>query len=71
MRFIKDMLAEDGQVSTTRFCVLTITITCCIIAIQAVCLDRDLSATAVLIGSLIGPAYALKGFQKRGENGQK
>lgn len=67
MNFIKNLLSGSGDVSTMRLCTLLVTISACVAALWAVHKGSDLSAAGVLVGAMLGTAFAGKAIQVKYE----
>jgi len=64
---LSDYFKTDGNKSTIRLIFFIDIIACIIIAILALLLDKDLSATALLIGALLLPVAGGKAVQSFSE----
>lgn len=64
---MENPLRSDTQSSSMRIMLLLCVLTAIVISILAVVLNRDLAATGVLVGTLIGPAFVGKGVQSFAE----
>jgi predicted transporter len=64
---IKKMFSCSGDVSMMRVCQLLCTLTACAIAVLCVIWARDLSASAVLVGCILGSAFVGKSIQSFAE----
>jgi hypothetical protein len=70
MEWLSQLLSENGTVSSTRVNMLLSLVMGFIIAMTGMFLNKDLSATAILVGAFVGPSAVLKGYSKAVENGK-
>lgn len=57
MQFIKNLFSASDKASMTRLCMFVTVVTACVIAVIAVLKNRDLSATGVLVGTMLVPSF--------------
>ena len=62
-----EFFQTDSNKSMTRLIFFIDIVSCVTIAIIAICLNRDLTATAGLVGSLLGPVSVVKFIQSKYE----
>lgn len=70
LNWLSQLFAENGTISSTRVNMILSLVMGFIIAMTGMLMNKDLSATAILVGAFIGPSSILKGYQKGIESGK-
>lgn len=70
MNWVRELLSENGTVSSTRVNMFLSLFMGFIIAMTGLLLNKDISAVAILVGAFTGPSTLLKGYSKGVEIGK-